>query len=151
MSATDLDLSAPLRGALIAYGDLTALLGLYEGYPSVHTRRPAPEGAEYPMAIVSGDIAIGDRDGLRSRRPVVVRDVAVYGRKGAPGDTSDQTREVEAAAYHIRALFHRQRTAITVPSYNVVSITASGPFEAPTEDEKLIGRVVSLTIHLQEG
>ena len=149
MSALDLDLSAPLRTAVIGSGDVVALLGGYAGEPSVHTRRPAPSEAGYPMVIISADITLTDGDALTGSRPMLQRDITAYGIKGAPGDTSDQTRDVEAIGYLLRELFHRNRFAITVPNYGVVSIVASGPIEAPTEDEKLVGRMVSLAIQLQ--
>lgn len=143
MTATDLNLAGPLRDALIANGDITALLGTWEGEASIHTRRPVPDGAGYPMGIVNPDVSIGDRDWLTSRRPIVTRDIVWYGQQ--PG----QYRDVEALGYLTRDLFHRKRFSITVPGFHVMQIIASGPHVAPTDDEKTVARAVSLSIHLE--
>ncbi len=142
-----LDLAGPLRTAVIEATAISEQLSTWEGEPAVFTRRPAPADATYPLAQISPDVAIGDQDGLKSRRPVVMRDLAFYGRLGKPG--SDQLRVVEDMAYLARDLFHRQRLAITVPGYDVIDIVAGGPVEGPTDNMNLVGRVVTLTIRLR--
>lgn len=140
----NLNLVAPIRVALVADSDITDLLGTYQGNPSIHTRRPVPEQAMYPMLVISSSVAIGDFDGLKSNRPIAVHDVIAYGQK------DDSYRVVEELGYLLRNKFHRNRTVISVPSYNVVSLVASGPIPAPVDDIKFIGRVVSLTVQLAE-
>jgi hypothetical protein len=138
-------LPAAIRSAIIASPPIVALLGLYEREPSVHTRRPAPEGAAYPMVIIpSENAAASDQDALRSKRPVLQRDVLIFGQN--PKDY----REVDEAAELIFTLFHRQRFAISVPGYHVIDIVARRPMAAPTSDEKRVGRLVPLTIRLQD-
>lgn len=143
MSALDLNLAGPIREALMGSGPIVALLGAWQSEASIHTRRPVPDGAGYPMSIVNPDVSIGDMDGLTSRRPLVTRDVAFYGQQ------PDQYRAVESLGYLARELFHRKRFALVVPNFHVIQIVATGPFVAPTDDDKTVGRMVSLAIQLE--
>ena len=138
------DLAAPLRAALVGAGSVIALLPTYAGSYPVFTRRPAPVDAPFPMILVSPDISLTDGDGIDDQRPVVERDIAVYGEN----DTAEKYRDVEALAYAVRDLFHRQRGAITVTGWGVVQIIARGPHPAPVDDNQTVGRLVALTIEL---
>lgn len=149
MSALDLNLAAPLRDALINDAGIVALLGSWNGEASVFTRRPTPEGATYPLLLVNPDTSISDQDWITAQKPIVRRDIAIYGQHGTPGSPTDQLRAVDSLGYLIRALFHDQRFSISVAGHHVVEIRASGPMAAPTDDAKLVGRIVSLAIHLQ--
>jgi hypothetical protein len=137
-----LDLAAPLRRAIVADAEITALLGSFNGDYSVHTRRPIPEAAGLPMIAISPDVSIRDQDGVRDSRPVIVRDIAVY------GSAAEHYRVVEQIGYLIRDLFHRERYAIEVNQYNVIDIVADGPHPAPVDDASEVGRSVTLTIRL---
>ena len=114
------DLAAPLRSALVGATSVTVLLPAYSGSYPIFTRRPAPADAPYPMILVSPDISVVDQDGVADQRPIVERDIAIYGEN----DTAQKYRDVEALAYAVRALFHRQRAAITVSGWGVVQIIA---------------------------
>lgn len=140
----NLNLAAPLRTALLANGPLVDLLGLFDNEPSIHTRRPVPSAAGSPLILVSPDVSISDRDGLKSRQPVAQRDISIY------GDQPDGYRAVETAGYLVREMFHRQPQALVVDGYQVVQIVASGPSEGPTDDETTVCRYVSLMIHLRQ-
>jgi hypothetical protein len=137
-----------IRTALIGDELIADALSKWQGEPAVFTRRPAPADAKDPMIIVNPDAAIGDEDALSSPRPVVMRDVAVYGKKAAPGDTSDQTRKVERIAYRMRELFHRQKFSLVLDGYSVIGIVVAGPVPAPVDDDVTVGRLISLTIRL---
>ncbi len=140
----ELDLSGPIREALLGSAPLIALLATWEGYPSIHTAIPVPEDVTYPFATVPPAAAIGNFDALVSRRPIVQRDVIIYGQQ------PDHYRDVEAAAFIVRKLFHENRWAITVPGYQVVRITADGPVPAPTDDQNEVARAVMLRIALRD-
>lgn len=142
MSAADL--AAPIRSAIIANSAITSFLSAYKSSFPVFTRRPAPTDVDYPIIMVSPDVSISDQDGLTDYRPIQQRDVTVYGQN----NTNQKYRAVEALAYHIRQMFHSQWQAITVPDWKVVDINCLGPIPAPTDDDKTIARVVSLTIQL---
>lgn len=144
----DLDLGPAIREALIGDTAIATELATWNNEPAVFTRRPVPDDAGFPQAIVNDAAAISDEDGLTSDRPVWMGDVVFYGRKAAPGSTEDQTREVQQTAIRARRLFHRQKWALQVGGFHVIDIRASGPVPAPVDDDKTIGRVVSLIVRL---
>lgn len=142
MTAPTLDITTPLRTAIIAATAITSKLGKFSGDPSVHIRRPAPEGAEFPMVMIGPIVTRSNEDGINSYRPVIVIDIGVY------GDAARDFWDVESVAEAIYGLFHRQRGAITVTSYSVIDIVAQGPSPAPVDDLSRVGRRVTLTIRL---
>lgn len=140
-----------LRDAAMGVPAIAGRLGLYEGEPSVHTRRPVPSGTTYPALVFGPNVSKTDRDFLTSRLPVVQTQATVYGQGGAPGAPNDQYRDVEEVADSVYDLFHRRRDSLVVDGFHVVDIVASGPIPAPTDNERLIGRAVLLTISLQRA
>lgn len=139
------DLAVPLRAAIIDDSDIAPLLATYSGAPACFTRRPVPSNATYPLVVISPDITSTDEDILAGERPVVVRDIAIYGQN----DTVAQYRTVEEIGYLTRALFHRRKDVLSISGYRVIDIVAQGPMPAPTDDEQTVGRLVTLTIRLQ--
>lgn len=142
MSAPPLELLAPLRASIIAASAITSKLGLFSGAPSIHTRRPAPVGAGYPMIMIGPIVTRTDEDAVNSYRSVVVIDLSTY------GEQPSHYRVTEEIADALYSLFHRQRSAITVAGWTVLDIRASGPSPAPVDDESRVGRRVTLTIRL---
>lgn len=138
-----LDVTSALRTAILADPVLSGLLGETSGEPSVFTRRPAPDGAQYPMVMIA-QVGVEDADFVNTSLPVVTVDVAVYGLQ------REEYRVAVEIGYTLRRKFHRKRAALAVSGCRVIQIRARGPFVAPTDDEKTTGRVVSLTIQLQE-
>lgn len=139
------DLSEPIRTAIISNVGITALLGQYVGAPAVFTRRPAPAVLTYPAVMISPDVANTDEDGLTDDRPVVVRDITVYGQN----DTPEKYRVIEALGYALRQLFHRQKRALQIDGFRVIDLVVSGPIPAPVDDEQTVGRIVTLTVRLE--
>ena len=140
-----MNLSEAIRAALIGETAITSRLATYAEAPAVFTRRPAPSEADYPLIMVSPDITITDEDGVNDQRPVIIRDIAVYGRN----DTAARYRNVEVVGYAIRDLFHRQRHVIDAPDdWNVIDVRAQGPRPAPVDDDTTVGRLVELTVRL---
>lgn len=149
-----LNLATPLRDAVMGLTDITDLLGTYAGEPSIFTRRPVPGEGTYPMVVISPDIALTDQDALINFRPVIMRDLAIYGqtiRETSELGQQDDYRSIETIGYALREAFHRHREMVSVPDYNVIDIIASGPIPAPTGDDRLLGRVVTLTIRLSKN
>lgn len=142
-----LDLAIPLRLAVLENPAVAGILSLYLGVPAIFTKRPVPSQADYPLVAISPDVSISDQDFLVSRNPIVQRDVTVYGQQRDP----ETYRAVETVGYELREMFHRRKRSIVVPGYRVVDITATGPIPGPVDDEKLVARVVSLTISLQQA
>lgn len=138
-----MNLGEPLRAALIGETGITSLLQAYKGSFPVFTRRPVDDTAPYPLLIVSPDINITDEDGVNDERPVIRRDISIYGRNDKVA-----YHVVENIAFVVRGLFHRNREAITVVNYNVIDIRAAGPRPAAVDDEQTVGRVVELVVRL---
>ena len=147
MKAPAIDILPSLRGVVVDESAVTDKLGKFNDEPSVHTRRPVPAEAKYPMVVIGPIITRGNEDGINSFRPILVIDVTIYGEQPAG------YRDVELIAETIYGLFHMQRHAFTVPNYSVVNVTATGPTPAPVkagpgDDESRVGRRVTLTIRL---
>lgn len=140
----NLDIKTPIRLAIVADMALVAMLGRFESGPSVHTSRPVPQGAEYPMIIIDCDDT-REVDALASQRPVVSPQIAVYGQN--PRDS----RVVDEISYTVRELFHRNRWVLDLTAYGLrtVLVTVAGPRRAPTDDETTIGRILIPTMQLQ--
>lgn len=138
-----LDLGPSIRTALINDAIIGGLIAQWQGDPAVFTRRPTFTEVYYPLIVISEDIALIEQDALRSDRPVVVRDVIVY------GHNPDDYRTVDEVAYRIRELFHREKNSIVSTDYNVVDIRVTGPIAAPSDDEEIVGRIVTLNIQLR--
>jgi len=138
-----LDLAPAIRTALIADPTITGLITEFLGEPAVFTKRPVDDDAVLPFIVISEDVSITDADGLTSDRPVVMRDIFAYGHQ------PDDYRAIEQIGYAVRELFHRESFSLIVTDYDVIEIIATGPIAAPTSDDEIIGRVVTLTIQLR--
>lgn len=151
---SDVDLSEPLRTSLMGVSAITDPLGSYVGEPSIHTRMPVPESAEFPMIVISSDIILSNMDALTTFRPVIMRDIAVSGpivRTIENGIERDGYRDVEDVAYAVFDHFHRRRDAVQayVPAnIHVIDVVASGPIAVPAGDDRMVRRVVTLTVRL---
>lgn len=139
-----LDLATPLRIALLAEAAVASALPAYKGSKPIFTRVPVPDDAPYPMIVLPTQIDGGEEDGVNDLRPIVVRDVSIYGKN----NTADHYRAVETMAFNVWELFHRQRAVLTVPGWTVTSVAAQQPRPAPTDDEDTVGRRVELTVRL---
>lgn len=136
------NLDKTIREAILADAQIVALLGTWQSVGSVHTRRPAPSGAGKPIIMISGDISITDEDSLTSEHPVIVKDVICY------GDQPLSYRDVEEVGALLRVLFHRKRHLLSLEGWHIIDVTVTGPFIAPTDDDKTCARGVTLTIKL---
>lgn len=138
-----------IRQAIIGNTVISDDLSVWNGEPAVFTRQPVPTDAEGIMIVIPESLAVTDQDFLTSEMPVITQDVLVYGDKGAPGSSEDQTRTVEAIGQALRTMFHRKRFALGNTPFHVVDIRVSGPGSAPTDDDSTIGRMVTLTMRIQ--
>lgn len=139
-----LDLSAPIRAAIVAESSVTAALPAYlDSYP-VFTRVPVPDDAPYPMVVVHAQLDGGNRDGINDQQPTIICDLSAYGRN----DTAAHYRVVEALGHSLRDMFHRKRGVLSVSGWGVTDILATAPSPAPVDDEQTVGRRVELTVML---
>lgn len=144
----DLDLGPAIREAILLEPTIADDLGEYSHEPAVFTRRPIPQDAPDLYILINPPAAIGDEDPLNAERTVWMGDIAIYGKKAAPGSDEDDTRTVEALGFRVRRFLHRQKWALQVGGFHVIDIRASGPVPAPVDDDKTIGRIVSLIVRL---
>lgn len=139
------DLAAPIRTAIIGAAAVTAELAAYKGSYPVFTRMPVPEDAPYPLILVSPPADMGNYDGVDDERPILVRNLMVYG----SNDTPEHYRQVETIAFALKDIFHRAWRSISVSGWKVVSIVATDPNAAPVDnDADEVGRRVELTVTL---
>lgn len=142
MSPPLLALKPALRNAILANASITALLGTFNGKPSVFTRKPVPEKALEPMITID-QVTRNDADGINDFRPIVSVDLIVYGQQ------DKMYRAVEKVAESLYSLFHScDRGLLSIEGYSVTRITCVGPSPAPTDDESEVARAVTLTASL---
>ncbi len=140
--APELEVLAPLYAAVTGSEAIVDLLGIFEEGPAVHTRRPVPDDALFPMLTIGPMIARTDSDGVNYYHSLVTVDVIAYGLQ------PDDYRKVEELGGLVYSLFHRQPYSITVPNWTLTDIRCSGPAPAPTDDDNEVGRAVTLEIRL---
>lgn len=139
-----MNIHAPIRTWLLDQTDICALLGDWEGDTAVHTRRPVPAKTGTPFVLIpSTNAAAGSRDGLTSPRPIIIRDLFVYGL------LNDDLRNVDKAAEMISTRLHRNRFALSIEGWRVIDIDANRPIPAPSDSDDSVGRLISLRITLQ--
>jgi hypothetical protein len=143
------DLKPAIRAAILAQPDITNYLSQWNNEPAVFTRRPVPTDAQFPMIVVSPNIAYGNEDALNKERGVITLDIIAYGRVAAPGTPEDHTRGVEAIGELLREVFHRQRWSLGNTPYHVISINVTGPFVAPTDSESVVARATTLIVRIE--
>lgn len=146
-----IDVGPSIRSAILSNSYITSRLSTWQGSPAVLTRLPVPEGVDFPCIAIPFNAATMDQDFLDSEMTVIVRDVMVYGNIAAPGTSEDHTRKVDEIANSLRDLFHRKKRALGNTSFHVVDIVVSGPRPAPVDDDKTTGRMVTLTMRIQNG
>lgn len=140
------NIAGGLRAAIITNSAITSQLPAYAGSFPVFRTRPAPANAPYPMILISPTVSAVDTFGrLAEEMPDILHDVSVY----SDQESDAEYARVEAIARAIYDQFHRTRRSVTVPGYNVISVTATGPIPAPVDDDAKIGRVVTLRFRLE--
>jgi len=139
------DLSVPIREAIVGDSAITALLPAYLNSRPVFTRTPVPENAPSPRVVISQDISTAEEDGISDFRPVVTKQVVVS------GESKADWKAVDDLARLIVALFHRQPHALTVTGWTVVDIRATTAGGVPIEQDQAVSVVVTLTVRLAKA
>ena len=140
-----MDLPAAFYDALTSDSTVKGYLGTYLTTPCVFTKVPVPSEAPFPMLVVMPPASVSDFDYLNAKKLYILQDLIVY------GEQDSDYRDVEALAWYLRNLFHREKDVITVTGWNVMDITVFGPTPAPVSDEKHVARRVELTILLSKN
>lgn len=145
------DLFPAMRDAVIAAPGVIEELGNWRGEPAVFTRRPVPADAEMVLALINPPTSITDAGGLAPGRSRIVHDIVIYGQKGTPGSGSDETRQVERAAFALKEHFHRNRFSVQPAGFHVIGVTATGPVPAPVDDDATVARLVTVAVTLRRA
>lgn len=143
-----IDLSSAIRTAILN-DPLSADISTYSDSKAIFTRRPAPTGATYPMVFIGPQIGAGQSDYVNGKlRRTIIYDILTYGQN----DDATKYRIVEKIAFAIGLKFARPSSfVITVPAgFSIVGISGTTPSPAPTDDLNIVGRMISITITLQE-
>lgn len=142
-----IDLQPSIRQYVLNDTEFISELAEYQNSKAVFTRRPVPEDATYPLAIVSPIVGEREVDFISCYgRRILTYDIIVY----SNNDSSESYRSVERAAYRLTKILHRvDRTAFSLPSgVSLIATTASSPFRAPTDDFVKIARGVTVNIDI---
>lgn len=138
------DIGPYISAAILGNTLIAAELPLYLGVKTVFSRRPVPDAAPYPMIVVSDDVTLDNVDGVNDFRPVIVRDIVVYGQN----DTVAHYNQVQRIGYLIRDMFHRKKDSVSIPTWGVLQVVCRGPMSAPTDVLTTMGSVVPTTFIL---
>lgn len=140
---TMVNISEPLRNAIVSSSNITMLLDTYKGSYPVFTHRPVPNDAPDISIVISQDISGDHQDGVNFFRPVIVRDIMIYGPNNSPPDIYRKVKEI---ARLIHSLFHRRKD-LQVPGWHTLNVTCTGPLEIPLEDQSVTA-AVTVTVTL---
>lgn len=127
---------------------LQSVLATFQERPAIFTQVPLPDSFEYgqsPYIITEGPVT-DDTDGggdtkLTTGR-AISRDVRMY--QTAYADSQD----LEDLAEYVWGLFHEN--PLGVDGYETIFTRASGPTIAPTSQDDMRGRVISIVTELIE-
>lgn len=141
------DLSVPLRDALVSSSGITSLLDTYLNSYPIFTRQPVPDNAPDIGIIISQDIVTDDNDGVNDFQPVITRDILIYGPNDIP---AADYRKVQLLARRIHDLFHNSHRVVLVSGWTVVRVTCTGPVHLPQDDQSALF-AVTVTVHLAKS
>lgn len=145
-----IDLSVSIRSFLLADAQLNALIPNYKNSKAIFTRRPLPDDATGLVVIISPLVSSGfDSDYLNRWQRMLTFDVSVYG----PNDTPANYLKVQDAGFRIVNIMHRlnKQNFVMPQGWQLVNAKAYGPISAPVDDDKTVGRLVSINFLVAEN
>ena len=144
-----INLAVSIRSFLLTDSALTSLLPNFKGSPAIFTRRPLPDDAPPFVCIVSPLISGFDSDYLRRFQRELTYDVSFYG----PNATAADYRKVEDASFICVQKMHRLNTRnFSMPQgWQLVRAKAYGPIAAAVDDDKTVGRLVSVNFFVAQN
>lgn len=141
-----IDLSVAIRKHLLTIQDFIDIIASYKNSKSVFTYRPVPEDAEYPMSVISTTLGGTDSDYINCFKRNIQYNVILYDKNLSP----ESYINIERVANSVARSFHRLNpTLLDLTGVNVVSVTASNPFPAPTDDNETIARAITLNFEVK--
>jgi len=145
-----MNLQPAIRSFALADSTFSSFLTAYKGSKALFTRRPVPEDAAYPLAVVSPAITYRESDFVSGTKHFyLTHDFLIFD----TNDSSSSYRAVEDAAFRIRNLFHRlDVNSFNTPSgYRLLLCLADYPIPGATDDLIKVSRVVQLTFDITEA
>lgn len=145
-----IDLSLQIRSFIIATPSVASLIPSYQNSRQVFTRRPAPVDSKGLVVMVSPQIGGGvESDYLKNWQRELTYDLACYG----PNDTATNYRKVEQVAFALANAFHRlnKRSFPAIDGWTLTRTKAFGPMPAPTDDQTITGRMVTIQFLLTQN
>lgn len=140
-----IDLSVSIRKYLLTINSFTDIISNYSTSKAIFNYRPVPNDAVYPMCVVSSASGGGDIDWLNCNRRSIVYHVFIYDNNSEPLKYIN----IEKAANIVARSFHRMDVNLLEQvGFKVVSVTASNPFPAPTDDNETIARAITLNFEV---
>lgn len=133
-------LTRAIYGIMVADGTLTALLATYGGEPAIFTTDPAPPDATRPYIVTVGAVALLPADTKTTLGIDARRDIRCY------ADADGSAGTVEAIAWRVRELFHRQ--AVAMDDYSVWWCDVTSVVNA--DEPGVYGRVVTVRLVADE-
>jgi len=138
-----IDISSQIRSLILNTNSISSLLPNYHNSKAIFTRRPAPADANGLVVFISPLIGGGiDSDFLKLQKREIFHDIACYG----PNDTAINYRKVQEVAFALAQTFHRiDIQKLEMPQgWQLVRTKCFGPMPAPTDDQKIVGRMISV-------
>lgn len=128
--------------------ELTNMLSTYGGQPAIFTAQKPPSDARYRYMVVKPPISNTDeiaednkgKNGLQE-----IRDLFAWQR------TDTSVKELEKIINRARELCHRNGDKFNFPNRTNVRVRASGPTEAPRQENEGHGLMFTLKITTQEA
>lgn len=144
-----MNLQPSIRSFLLTDSTFSNYLTDYNGSKALFTRRPVPDDAEYPLAIISPAITYRESDFVSGQKHFyLTHDLLIFD----TNDSSSNYRNVENAAFRARKILHRfDVTTFSHPTgYKVLLCLADYPISGATDDLIKVSRVVQLQFDVIE-
>lgn len=143
-----IDLTVMIRKYILEIEEFTDVISNYgvDG-KAIFTRRPVPEDAIYPMAVISPLYSEVKVQQITCNRRNLTYQIVVYG----DNDTSDNYNKVEGAAFVLARSFDSANVHdFDMPQgAQLLGLTTTSPMSAPTDDNNRVARVVSVTFYVK--
>jgi 2',3'-cyclic-nucleotide 2'-phosphodiesterase (5'-nucleotidase family) len=136
-------LSESLRTAIMANTDVLAYADSYKGGPAVFIQDRVPDDAPHKMVYISENVGSVNIDWVNTHKSIIMKQIYVYGEQ--PRDT----KAVNLVSESIRAMFHRNKASISLPSFKLIEIMADYPIPAQDNSPSQLCRVIMLSVSVQ--
>lgn len=134
------DLTKAIYARLIGDTELLALLGQFEGYPTIFVDQRVPADAPTPYIHSSGNVSQDHFDTKTEKIAEAFRDITVIVGRG-------EENALQSINRRVHDLFHRH--ALSIDDAMTVIAQMSGPLAAPS-DEYVAGSVHTLRLRYEE-